>query len=129
LKKTVVDDWVRKASAINLEEPVGKTEKPEHGLSSPLATITLVTGTSTITGKMPDETKTDVIRIGAKIDKDNRYYVKSTTSNYVAQVATWGLDPFVTKTEKDLIDDGTTPPKPGPATAKDAKKPAKTRKK
>jgi uncharacterized protein DUF4340 len=105
LKKTVIDDIVRKASAINIEEPVGKTEKPEYGLADPTATITLTTGTSTISGKMPEEMKTEVIRLGAKIEKENRYYAKATTSQYVVTVAGWAVDNLVTKTTKDLLED------------------------
>jgi hypothetical protein len=126
LKKTVIDDLVRKAGTINVEEPVGKSEKPEQGLAEPLATVSIETGTSSITGKMPDEIKTDVVRIGSKIDKDNRYYAKSTTSGYVVQVASWGVEPFVTKTAKDLIDEPTAPKKDEPAPAKGTSKaPAK----
>lgn len=104
LKKSVVDDLVRKASTINLEEPLGKTEKPEYRLEVPQATVTLMTGTSSIAGKMPETMKTDVIRIGEKIEKDNRYYVKASTSPYVVLGAAWAIDPFVTKTNKDLLD-------------------------
>jgi hypothetical protein len=104
LKKSVIDDLVRKASTMNLEEPVGKNEKPEHGLDAPLATVTLITGTSSIAGKLPDEMKTDVIKVGGLTEKDSRHFVKATTSSYVVQVAKWAVDPFVTKTAKDLLD-------------------------
>jgi hypothetical protein len=128
LKKTVVDDMTRKVATINLEEPVGKNEKPEYGLSDPLATITIVTGTSTIAGKMPDEMKTDVVRVGAKLDKDNRYYVKASTSPYVVQVATWGLEPLVTKGPKDLIEEPKKDePKKAGAPAKKAEAAAKAK--
>lgn len=121
LKKSVIDDLVRKASTINLEEPVGKTEKPEHGLDVPQATVTLITGTSTITGKMPEEMKTDVVKVGHKLDKESRYFVKSTTSQYVVQAAAWAMDPLVQKTNKDLIET------PADKDAhKDEKKPAPT---
>lgn len=111
LKKSVVDDLVRKSSSMNLEEPIGKTEKPEYGLAAPLATITLTTGTSTIAGKLPDTTKTDTIAIGAKSDSDNRYYVKASTSPYVVQVASWAVEPLINKGPKDLVEDK----KPEPA--------------
>lgn len=108
-KKSAIDDLVRKASAINLEEPVGKTEKPEHGLGSPLATITLTTGTSTIAGKMPDEMRTEVVRIGAKNEASNRYYAKSTTSPYVVELASWAVDPLINKGLKDLVEEEKKP--------------------
>jgi hypothetical protein len=124
--KSMVDDMVKKAGTINLEEPVGKTEKPEYGFQSPLATITLTTGTSSVSGKMPDEMKTEVVQIGSKIEKDNRYYAKSTTSQYVVTVAGWAVEPLVSKSLKDLIE----PPKKDekkvePAAKNAPKKPAK----
>jgi hypothetical protein len=120
VKKSVIDDLVRKASTINLEEPVGKTEKPEHGLDVPLATVTLTTGTSSIAGKMPEQMTTDVIKVGAKLDKDARYIVKASTSSYVVQVAAWAVEPLVNKTNKDLLD---IPADPKDA-ANDQKKPS-----
>lgn len=115
LKKSVIDDLVRKASTINIEDPVGKTEKPEQGLDAPLATVTLMTGTATIAGKMPEEMKTDVIRIGAKVEKG--YYVKASTSPYVVLAAAWAIDPLATKTNKDLLD----VPAPAPVEPKKTK--------
>lgn len=105
VKKGVLDDLVRKASAMNLEEPVGKTEKPEYGLDQPLAVVTLTTGTSTIAGKPPAEFKTDVVRIGKKSESENRYWAKSTTSPYVVQLPGWAVEPLVTKGMKDLLED------------------------
>ncbi|MCK6546003.1 DUF4340 domain-containing protein [Myxococcota bacterium] len=105
VKKGVLDDLVRKASAMNLEEPVGKTEKPEFGLDQPLAVVTLTTGTSTIAGKLPAELKTEVVRIGKKSDTENRYWAKSTTSPYVVELAGWAVEPLVTKSMKDLLED------------------------
>lgn len=118
LKKSAVDDLVRKASTMNLEEPVGKTEKPEQGFDAPLATVTLTTGTSSISGKMPDAMRTEVIKVGAKMDKEARYLVKASSSSYVVQVAAWAIEPLVTKTNKDLLDLPTDP-----KDSKDQKKP------
>ncbi len=106
LKKTVVDDLVRKAGQMNLEEPIGKAVKPEYELGK-LATITLVTGTSTIAGAPPPKTDTTTIQIGKKLEKENRYYVKASTSDYVVEVAGWAIDPLVQKTKADLVE----PPK------------------
>ncbi len=105
LKKSTVDELVQKASAINLETPVGKTEKPEYGLQDPLATVTLVTGTSTVSGNPPPSTQIHTIRVGKKLEKENRYYVKASNSEYVVQVAGWAISPLVEKTKADLIDE------------------------
>jgi hypothetical protein len=114
VKKTTVEDLVRKASQMNLEEPVGKQEKPEYELGK-LGTISLVTGTSTIAGVPPQKTETTTILIGKKLEKENRYYVKASSSEYVVEVASWAVDPLVQKTKADLIEeekkDAPAPPK------------------
>lgn len=127
LKKSMIDDIVRKASTISVEEPIGKSEQAEHGLSDPLATVTLTTGTSTISGKMPDEMHTDVIKIGKKLDKENRYFAKASTSSYVVQVAGWAMEPLVTKSTKDLLEEtkGDAAPKASDSTVKTSSPPKK----
>jgi hypothetical protein len=112
LAKSTVDDLVRKASTINLETPVGKTEKPEYGLAAPLATVTLVTGTSTIAGAPPQKTETVTVKVGAKVDADNQYYLKSSTSEYVVKVAGWAVEPLISKAKEDLIEKPAAPPAP-----------------
>ncbi len=104
LKKTEVDGIVNKARQINLETPVGKTEKPEYGLSAPLATVTLITGTSTSAGVPPQKTTSHTIKIGKKLEGKNQYYVKSSTSEYVVRVANWAISPLVEKGKDDLIE-------------------------
>lgn len=103
-KKTTVDDLVRKASQINLEEPVGKQVKPEYELGK-LATVTLVTGTSTVAGAAPPSTETTTIQIGKKLESENRYYVKSSKNDYVIKAASWAIEPLVQKTKADLVDE------------------------
>lgn len=103
-KKTTLDDLVRKASQINLEEPVGKALKPEYELGK-LATVTLVTGTSTVAGVPPPTTETTTIQVGKKLESENRYYVKSSNNDYVIKAASWAIDPLVEKTKADLVDE------------------------
>lgn len=103
LDTTKVDDLVRKASTINLEAPVAKAVKPEFGLDAPLATVTLVTGTSTITGMPPQKTDTVTVKIGKKVEADNQYYVKASTSEYVVKVQAYAVDPLVNNGKDALI--------------------------
>ncbi len=102
-KKTAVDDLVRKVASVNLEEPVGKTIKPEFGLDAPTATIMLVTGSSTIAGAPPKITKTETILVGAK-NGTNAYYVKSASSDYVVSAPSWAIEPLTTKMVADLFE-------------------------
>jgi hypothetical protein len=115
LKKSSVDDVVRKVSSIALEEAHGKAEKPEYGLDAPLVKIQLVTGSSTIAGQPPKSTDIKAIKIGKKAADQNRYFVKASSSEYVVEAPGWSVEPLLTKTTKDLLDE--------PA-KKDDKKPA-----
>lgn len=119
--KTQVDDLIRKAGTVNLEAPVGKADKPEYGLSTPKASLELVTGTSTIAGAPPPKTTVVTWAIGNKLEKENQYYAKASTSDYVVRVAGWAVDPLLTKAKKDLVEKkpdaapSATPPKPSAA--------------
>ena len=99
---STVSDFVRKASSVNLESPVGKTVDPSYGLSEPGATITLTTGTSTAAGLPPPTTETLTWKVGKKIGEANQYYVKSEKNAYVVKTAGWALEPLLTKTTADF---------------------------
>ncbi len=103
LDTTVVSDLVRKASNVNLETPVGTSVKPEFGLSDAAATVTLVTGTSTVAGAPPPSTETVTWSIGKKVETDNQHYVKAEANAYVVKVAQWGIKPLIEKAAADLI--------------------------
>ena len=102
MDKTAVNDIVRKASQVNLETPVGKKVEASYGFDQPQAMITLVTGTSTITGAPPKTTETVTMQVGKKIDAANQYYVKASSNEYVVQVAGWGVEPLINKAVADL---------------------------
>lgn len=103
LDDSTVNDLVRKARSINLEAPVGKTVAPEHGLEAPKATVRLVVGTSTVSGSPPPSTESKTIRIGAKVDGQSRYYLQSSDSEYVVQVAEYAVKPLLEKGRDDLL--------------------------
>ena len=103
LDKGAITDFVRKASNVNLEAPVGKTTDPSFGLDNAAATVTLVTGTSTITGTPPPSTKTTTWKVGAKLDAANQFYVKADKNMYVVKAAGWGIEPLVNKVAADFV--------------------------
>ncbi len=103
LDTSKVDDLVRKATTISLEAPVAKTVKPEFGLDAPSATVTLVTGTSTIAGTPPPKTDTVTVLVGKKIESDNQYYVKASTSDYVVKVQAYAVEPLVNNGKEALL--------------------------
>jgi hypothetical protein len=112
--RSAVEDLVRKAGTINLETPVGKEVRPEHGLASPLATVTLVTGTSTVAGAPPPRTETVTVQVGAKLEAENQYFVKASSSPYVVRVAAWAVEPLIGKAREDLAEKPAAPPAPAP---------------
>ena len=102
LDTSSVNDFVRKASNVNLETPVGKSVATSQGFDKPAATITLVTGTSTIAGTPPPQTETVTWQIGQKIESANQYFVKASDNPYVVKVAGWGVEPLVEKATPDF---------------------------
>ncbi|MBI4819471.1 MAG: DUF4340 domain-containing protein [Deltaproteobacteria bacterium] len=104
VKKSSVEDVVRKAASITVDAPMGKSVKPEYGFEAPLAEVTLVTGTSTIAGMPPKITTTRTIKVGAKVE-DKSYYVKASDQDFVITAAKWSMDPLVTKAMKDLVEE------------------------
>ncbi len=104
LKDTEIKGLVAKAREISLETPVSKSEKPEQGFSAPLAMVELTVGSSTIAGTPPASTTIQTIRVGKKVSAENRYFVKSSTSDYVIKAANWAIDPLVNKQASDLIE-------------------------
>ncbi len=98
-----VKSLVGKARTINIEAPVGKTEAPEYGLASPLATVTLTTGTSTIAGAPPPSTSEVTLKVGKKLEADNQYYLKASNNPYVVKVAAWAVTPLLEKGKEDLV--------------------------
>ncbi|MBK6684054.1 MAG: DUF4340 domain-containing protein [Deltaproteobacteria bacterium] len=112
--KTQVDDLVRKAGTVNLEAPVGKADKPEYGLNTPKANLELVTGTSTIAGTPPLKTTVVTWAIGNKLEKENQYYAKASTSDYVVRLASWAVEPLLNKGKKDLVEKKPEAPKATP---------------
>ncbi len=103
LETGTVSDFVRKASTVNLEAPVGKTVDTSHGLDKAAATITLVTGTSTIAGAPPPKTETVSWKIGQKIESANQYFVKAANNDYVVKVAGFSLEPLIEKATADFV--------------------------
>lgn len=105
-KKSVIDELVRKAATVGVERPLGKSEKPEHGLASPSYVVQLVTGTSTVAGLPPPSTETRELRIGGDttVDGVKQYYVKYSGSPYYVTAPSWSIDGLVDKEIKDLVE-------------------------
>jgi hypothetical protein len=104
LKKSAVDELVRKVAAVNLDEVAGKGEKPEQGLGAPLATVKLVTGTSTIAGAPPKTTQVETWLVGAKHPTEAQFFVRSAKSPYVVRAASWSVEALTTRAADELFE-------------------------
>lgn len=104
VKATDVAALVRRVRSVPLDEPLGKTDKPGYGLGKPTASISLITGTSTIAGVPPQSTKTVRWFVGAP-GTDGTHYVKAEDQSHYVRVKTYNLQPFLEKTTADYLED------------------------
>jgi hypothetical protein len=85
-------------SSLNMSEPVGKEAKPEFGLETPSATVTVTTSEKSIT-----------LVIGAKDEGGTNYYAKSSDSEFYVKIATFTGDQFVNDTRDRYLQPPPTP--------------------
>ena len=84
-------------SSLQMTEPLAKEAKPEYGLDTPSATITVTVQPS---GTTPVVT---TLVVGAKDDTTNSYMAKSSGSDYYVRIASFSLDPFVTADRSQFL--------------------------
>ena len=92
----------KRAASVELETPLGKAEKPGYGLDKPLATVTLVTGTSTQTDRAPRQIEKTQYWIGAQ-GVDELYYVKAASSPYHVKTRPVEVSLMVELTHETLV--------------------------
>lgn len=102
----LVQTLLNQATAITMVEPLGKESNPAWGLDSPQAIVSLSTQPA------EGEGKTYELRIGAKDEATNRYYVKFSGSPYYVTVAAFSLDDFVNKSLAGFVATPTPAPTP-----------------
>ena len=89
-----------------MQQPLGKTNKPEYGLDKPQAVIAL-----TIQESITATAKTITLSVGAKDPKDNSYVVISSESPYYVSVAQFTVEGLVARKRDDFM----VTPTPTPA--------------
>jgi Domain of unknown function (DUF4340) len=97
LDQTKLTDLLSRVALLSMSQPVGKSLKPEYGLQSPTAVITLTLQQATASSKPT------VLRVGAKDASDNTYVVGSSESVYYVRVSSFSLDDFVNHSQKDFL--------------------------
>ena len=108
--ETVVDNnvlsVVNQTTSLRMQSPLGKTSKPEYGMDTPQATVTLKT-------RVGEEEKTYTLTIGARLedektrpgsgDKVYYYVARSSESPYFVRVSDWVGDALVNKKREDFL--------------------------
>ncbi|MCL4506963.1 MAG: DUF4340 domain-containing protein [Chloroflexi bacterium] len=93
-----ITSMVGQITPLSLIRPLGQSLKPEFGLTSPAATITLtLQPTATVS------IKPVVIQIGMKDSAENSYTVASNESPYYVRVGSYELDAFVTSSRQSFL--------------------------
>lgn len=97
LDQSKVTSLLSSVSSITMREPLGQTERPEYGLQSPTATLTLTTRSDT------DGEATYTLRVGAQIGDDQSYALKASTSDYYVSVYSYVITNWFDKGRADFI--------------------------
>ena len=96
-------DLLPRVSTISLLQPLGKTSKPEYGLESPSAAITLTLQQDASSAKPV------VVRLGVKDAAANTYTMSSSESPYIVLVGSFNYDDFVIRKLLDFLKPLPTP--------------------
>lgn len=96
-----INTLVDRVASLNLNTVLGKSDAPEYGLATPLATLT-VTTTSSLTDTTAALTTTTLV-VGAKNEEGNAYYFKSSDSEFYVLLAAFTGDEFVSKARADFM--------------------------
>ncbi|MEZ4664307.1 MAG: DUF4340 domain-containing protein [Caldilineaceae bacterium] len=96
LDTSKVATLLTRISSVRLVNPLGKSDKPEYGMSEPQATVTLETKDAEGT------VKNYTLQLGAK-DDENNYAFKSSDSEYYVQIAAFTGDDLVKEARADYI--------------------------
>jgi len=94
-----VTSFVARMTSLNMQRPLGKSERPEYGLNAPQAELALHTLDKEI-----------VLKIGNLDSEKRAYTVKSSESPYYVQVSQYSVSDLIDKTKQDFVLATPTPP-------------------
>jgi hypothetical protein len=98
-----VTSLATRISSLRMTRPIGREQEPSYGLEDPSAKVTAVTRDAE-----GNETSY-VLRVGALLEGENGYVVKSATSPYYVLVAEFSVEDLIERTMQDFIEVPTTP--------------------
>jgi hypothetical protein len=100
-----VSSLATRISSLRMTRPLGQEEDPAYGFDNPSAKVTAVTRDA------EGNEKTYVLRVGASLEGEGGYVVKSVTSPYYVLMSTFTVEDFVEGTLQDYLQ---APPTPTP---------------
>jgi hypothetical protein len=103
LNTSAVQTLLNRATSVAMQRPLGTEEKPEYGMDSPTAVVTLRTQSE------ESGTKNYTLRVGAKNPEDGSYVVISSESPYYVQVSELAVQSLVENARQDFLELPPTP--------------------
>ncbi len=104
LKQTDLAALVKRARSLTQFEPLGKADKPGYGLAKPAATVSLLTGRSSIAGVPPKAPKLVRWYVGAD-STNGTHYAKADTHEHYIRTQSYNVHPILDKTMADYLED------------------------
>ncbi len=89
---------------LNMLAPLGTVEKPEYGLDTPQATLTVITESSE-----DQSTQFHTLLVGAQDPDDDNFIVKWSDSDYIVKVSSFSLENMVNHVRDEFIKEPPTP--------------------
>jgi hypothetical protein len=103
LNTSAVQTLLNRATSVAMQRPLGTEEKPEYGMDSPTAVVTLRTQSE------EEGTKSYTLRVGAKNPDDGSYVIISSESPYYVRVSEFTVQSFVEDARQDFLELPPTP--------------------
>lgn len=103
LNTAAVRTLLNRATSVAMQRPLGTEEKPEYGMDSPAAVVTLRTQSE------EGGAKNYTLLVGAKNPEDGSYVVISSESPYYVQVSEFAVQSFVENARQSFLE---LPPMP-----------------
>lgn len=103
LNIAAVRTLLNRATSVAMQRPLGTEEKPEYGMDSPAAVVTLRTQSE------EGGAKNYTLLVGAKNPEDGSYVVISSESPYYVQVSEFAVQSFVENARQSFLELPPTP--------------------
>ena len=103
LNTSAVQALFSRATSVAMQRPLGTEEKPEYGMDSPSAVVTLRTQSE------EDGTKNYTLLVGARNPEDGSFVIISSESPYYVRVSELAVQSFVENARQDFLELPPTP--------------------